>query len=67
MAKYKVTLNRIDCIGCGACVAACPSNWEMQSDGKTKQKKEIIGDSELQCNKEAKESCPVNVIDIVDV
>lgn len=64
MARYKVNLNRPDCIGCGACVAACPSNWEMQSDGKTQNKKDVIEDSEYAENREAEEVCPVNVIKI---
>ncbi len=67
MAKYKVNLDRPNCIGCGACVAACPENWEMQSDGKTLQKKEIIDESELKCNKEAEEVCPVTVIKVEKV
>ena len=62
MAKYKVELDRPGCIGCGACVAACPENWEMQTDGKTLQKKKIIDETELELNKEAEEVCPVNVI-----
>jgi len=64
MAKYKVELDRDNCIGCGACVAACPSNWEMQSDGKTQNKKDTIDDPEYEGNKEAEEVCPVSVINI---
>ena len=65
MAKYKINLDRSKCIGCGACVAACPSNWEMQDDGKTRNKKEIISDSEYSGNKEAEEVCPVNAINLI--
>ena len=64
MVKYKVILDRPNCIGCGACVAACPENWEMQSDGKTSQKKELIEESEFSTNKEAEQVCPVDVISI---
>ena len=67
MARYKVDLDRPNCIGCGACVAACPSNWEMQSDGKTQNKKDTIEDSEYSNNKEAEEVCPVSVIKITNV
>ena len=67
MGKYKVDLDRPGCIGCGACVAACPSNWEMQSDGKTLQKKKVIDEEEFDCNKEAEETCPVNVIYIKEI
>ena len=64
MVKYKVKVDREGCIGCGACVAACPNNFEMLKDGKSKEKKEIIDDSELECNQEAKEVCPVDVISV---
>jgi len=49
------------CIGCGACAAVCPSNWEMNGD-KSKPKSTKI--AEVGCNKEAEESCPVNCIHI---
>ncbi|MFH1695080.1 MAG: ferredoxin [Candidatus Micrarchaeota archaeon] len=49
------------CIGCGACAAVCPSNWEMAGD-KSKPKSTEI--TEIGCNKEAEESCPVNCIHI---
>ncbi len=50
------------CIGCGACVAVCPENWEMASDGKSKLKKTELTD--LGCNMDAAQSCPVNCIHI---
>ncbi|MFH1663283.1 MAG: ferredoxin [archaeon] len=47
------------CIGCGACAAVCPENWEMNGD-KSKPKKTEL--SEAGCNREAEQSCPVNCI-----
>ncbi len=76
MTKYKIELVRNDCIGCGACTAVSPDFWEMADDGKTDikgGKKEgdnmtkEIEDSDLDTNKEAAESCPVNVIHITNL
>jgi ferredoxin len=65
MAKFKITHERDVCIGCGACVAICPSNWEMASDGKSKPKKTDLDD--IGCNQEAADSCPVQCIHIEKV
>lgn len=72
----KIIHERSNCIGCGACAAVCPDFWEMDNDGKsilkganhTKKGEEIVK-SELEiddvaCNKQASESCPVNIIKI---
>lgn len=76
MTKYKVDINRPDCIGCGACAAVSPDHWEMNADGKIdikggkkageNQEKEIA-EGDLAPNKEAAESCPVNVIHITNL
>lgn len=56
--------NKSECIGCGACTAVCPSNWELGGDNKAVPKKTKISDDELKCNKEAEQVCPVNCIKI---
>ncbi len=77
MAKYKIKYNRPECIGCGVCAANCPKFWEMDdNEGKSNLKgaenldngsAELeIDDNYLECNMEAAESCPVNVIHIID-
>ena len=77
MAKYKITHDRANCIGCAACAAVAPDHWEMKDDGKSS----IVGGKEredgweeldidqesLAENKEAAESCPVNVIHIKEL
>jgi len=53
---FKVSLDKDKCIGCGACSAVCPANYEMGEDGKAivlKSPVEILG-----CNKLAEENCP---------
>jgi len=68
MTKYKIKHDIEECIGCAAC-AAISDNWEMveiNGEEKAKPKKGEIDESELEDNKEAAESCPVEVIHIVD-
>lgn len=67
----KIVFERNKCIGCGACAATCPENWELAEDGKSKllgsklnpttknYEKDI---SEAGCNQEAAEGCPVQCI-----
>ena len=64
LKKYKIIYEREGCIGAGACVAACPSNWVMAEDNKANFKKEEITENELQDNLDAAQACPVNVIHV---
>jgi len=64
MAKFKIEHDREGCISCGACAAACPANWEMASDGKSKCLKTDLED--LGCNEAAASGCPVNVIHVIE-
>ena len=75
-AKYTVQHNRPDCIGCAACEAVTPDFWEMNEDGKAdiKQGRKLdnewqeldIEEKDFESNKEAADSCPVNVIHLVN-
>jgi len=72
---YTLQHNRPDCIGCAACEAVAPDFWEMNDDGKSdiKNGKNVengwqnldFEEKDLQINKDAADSCPVNVIHIV--
>ena len=62
--SYTIKQDREKCIGCGACVAACPENWEMKPDGKAKPKKTKIEKKDLEANREAQSVCPVQIIHI---
>ena len=64
--SYTIKQEREKCIGCGACVAACPENWEMKSDGKATPKKVKIDKKDLDCNREAESVCPVQIIHIAE-
>jgi ferredoxin len=70
----KIIQKHEECIGCGSCVAICPKFWEMGDDGKAYPKtgtKNLKGDYELEikkveCNKDAADSCPVQIIEIIE-
>lgn len=66
MGKYTIEYDREGCIGAGSCIGACPGNWKMGEDGKANIMTKEIDEDQLQCNKEAAEACPVNVIHIVN-
>ncbi len=77
MSKFIIEHDRPNCIGCGACAAITPDFWVMDDDGKSDIKNSVhqknekgeivleildIEESDFSKNKEAAESCPVNVI-----
>ncbi|MBW2975931.1 ferredoxin [Candidatus Woesearchaeota archaeon] len=72
---YKLQHDRDNCIGCGACEAVAPDFFGMEEDGKSKLKggkkvdnelyEKDISEKDLQVNKDAADSCPVNVIHII--
>ncbi len=73
--KYLVEYDREGCIGAAACVAVQPDQWNIVDDGKADLKDskkdgknfiKEIDEAELDKYKEAAESCPVNVIRILD-
>ena len=74
--KYKLFHDRPNCIGCAACAAVAPDFWSMNEDGKSDiigckknndETEELdIGEKDYAANKEAADSCPVNVIHIIN-
>ena len=74
--KYTLMHDRPNCIGCAACAAVAPDFWVMSEDGKS----DIVGckkrddeweeldidEKNYNENKEAADSCPVNVIHIIN-
>jgi len=51
------------CIGCGLCEGICPDVFRMGSDGVAEVYSEVRPDQEERVI-EAKESCPVTVIEV---
>ncbi len=64
MAKYKIVIDMEKCIGCGACAAQCPENFEMMSGDEYKAKVKKAEVSDLGCSQEAAAVCPVQAISI---
>ena len=75
--RYRVEYERVGCIGAAACAAVSPEFWKIVEDGKAdltgakkldnNKKQELeITEKELERMKEAAESCPVNIIHIID-
>ncbi|MAG38971.1 ferredoxin [Candidatus Woesearchaeota archaeon] len=66
MTNYKIEHDIEGCIGCGACTALS-DNWELKEikgEEKADFIKGEITESELEDNKDAAESCPVEIIKI---
>lgn len=53
-----ISVNKNVCIGCGACASICPNTFQIGTDGKA----EVISESDTECARNAKESCPVQAI-----
>lgn len=51
------------CISCGACVAACPEVFRFDDNGVAEAYAKVEPEYE-QTTEEARDSCPVSVIDI---
>ncbi len=60
----RITIDKENCIGCGACVATAPEVFEMNDEGKAEVLKIELTDEEIEKTKEAVSVCPVNVIDV---
>lgn len=65
MVKFKVQVNKTECIGCGSCTAVCPANFEIGPDGKAQAINPEV--EELGCNQVAAENCPVRAINVEPV
>ena len=58
-----IEYNKEDCIGCGACVASCPDNWEMEGD---KAICKSLTPAEVGCNQDAADVCPCECIKVTE-
>ncbi|MCI6061099.1 MAG: ferredoxin [Dorea sp.] len=53
------------CISCGACVATCPEVFRFNDDGLAEAYADVLPEDENTAQ-EARDACPVAVIDIED-
>ncbi len=67
MKKYRIKIDRDTCIGCMACVNSAPDLFELDDEGKSHPKKEIITEEELEKAELARDSCPLSCITIEEV
>ncbi len=76
MSKYKIEIDREDCIACGTCYSLDTEHFESDEDGKGQlingQTDETIStrtfeDNNVDQAKEAEDSCPVSVIKITEL
>ncbi len=52
------------CIGCGACAALVPDEFEITDNGTATNTNEEVKEENKEIVKEAKENCPTNAIQI---
>ncbi len=74
MKKFKITIDRNACIGCGGCTEIDPTVFAMGEDGKAKLtstpgKNPVYDNTSGKYNKalDAARSCPVDAIIITEV
>ena len=60
----KATIDRSGCIGCGVCPSVCPEVFQMADDGLAEVIVDVIPADVEGTAEEARESCPVSVIDV---
>jgi ferredoxin len=77
MAEFEIQHDRPNCIGCTACASIAPEYWTMNPDdgksdvvGAPKNAEGwevlVIPEDKYEQNKMAADSCPVNVIHLVN-
>ena len=55
-----IKVNQDTCIGCGSCVAICPTHFELNSEGKA----EVKSQESAPCVRASVDACPVQAITV---
>ena len=61
---FKIEVVADECIGCGACVAACEAGFDMDGDKAIAKNPEVDA---ITCEQEAADGCPVTCIKITEI
>ena len=61
--KMKVTVNRDQCIGCGACAALASTVFEIDDEGVSKVIVDEIAEEDEESVQDAIDSCPTSAIE----
>ena len=76
MTKYKIEIERENCIACGSCYNINPSHFEPDDNGKstviggkTNNLKSVgkFEDEEIESIRDAEDSCPVSIIAVTEL
>jgi len=65
MIFLKVKVNQDACIGCGACTSIAEDVFEMNDEGLSQAKNEVVAAGAEDAAREAMESCPTSAIEEV--
>lgn len=60
----KAYVDQDGCISCGLCIEVCPEVFSYNEDGKSEPIKDDIPENCLERAEEARDGCPVSVIDL---
>lgn len=58
------SVNQDGCIECGLCISVCPEVFSMSDSGKAVAIEDDIPSEYLESSEEARDACPVSVIDL---
>ena len=62
MPQWKVRVDQDVCICDAICASICPDVFEMNDEGKSQPKVDIIREDLIDCARETAEVCPVSCI-----
>ncbi len=62
----KASVDQDGCISCGLCIDVCPEVFSYNSDDKSVAIDDDIPEDALERAEEARDGCPVSVIDLDD-